>query len=51
MPFYAHTSKLPDGKTTNPDSSTWEPLFTPCSLTHSKAMSSTSTTTARKAVC
>lgn len=28
MPF-AHTSKLPDGKTTNPDSSTWEPLFTP----------------------
>ncbi len=29
MIFYAHTSKLPDGKTTNPDTSTWEPLFTP----------------------
>lgn len=26
-PFYAHTSNLPDGKTTNPDQSTWEPLF------------------------
>jgi hypothetical protein len=49
MPFYAHTSKLPDG--TIAPQSEWEPLFTPCSLTHSKAMSSTSTTTARKAVC
>lgn len=29
MPFHAHTSKLPDGTTTNPDTSTWEPLFTP----------------------
>lgn len=29
MPFHAHTSKLRDGKTTNPDTSTWEPLFTP----------------------
>lgn len=28
MPFHAHTAKLPDGKTTNPDSSTWESLFT-----------------------
>lgn len=28
MPFHAHTSKLSDGKTTNPDSSSWEPLFT-----------------------
>lgn len=29
MPFYAHASTLADGKTTNPNSSTWEPLFTP----------------------
>jgi CRISPR-associated endonuclease/helicase Cas3 len=29
MLFYAHTSKFSDGKTTNPDTSTWEPLFTP----------------------
>ena len=28
MKFYAHTFKLPDGKTTNPDTSNWEPLFT-----------------------
>ncbi len=27
--FYAHTSNLADGKTTNPDKTTWEPLFTP----------------------
>ncbi len=27
--FYAHTSKLSDCKTTNMDTSTWEPLFTP----------------------
>ena len=32
MPFYAHTSKFPDGKTTNPDPATWEPLFTPFGL-------------------
>jgi len=29
MPSYAHTSTHPDGKTPNPDTSTWEPLFTP----------------------
>lgn len=27
--FYAHTSTLADGKTSNPDKTTWEPLFTP----------------------
>jgi len=27
--FYAHTSNLPGGKITNPEKSTWEPLFTP----------------------
>jgi len=27
--YYAHTSTLEDGKTTNPDKTTWEPLFTP----------------------
>ena len=29
MDFYAHTSTLLDGKTTNSDTSSWEPLFTP----------------------
>jgi len=29
MKFYAHTSTLADGTTTNQDSSSWEPLFTP----------------------
>lgn len=44
MPFYAHTSKLPDGKTTNPDTTTWEPLFT-------QSPHPTSTTKTCKPVC